>query len=194
MIDGATPTLGALLDIASTSAVNRTHGPIPGKVISYDAGTKRATVQPVIGVATEAPGVYAPAPITQGVLVAWGEIEWPLLPGAWVMLIPQDADISVWGTSGATGQAPPTPRTCSHSDWIALPWCPSPIPVVLTDFVALASKVLTELQAIKTWADGHTHPPGTFANPGGAVVGVSAAPTAPMTAPGSVASTKVKCG
>lgn len=193
-LDGATPTLGQLLDLAGVTAVNLTHGPIPARVIAYNAATKRADVQPVIGVPTAVPGVYAPAPITQGVPVAWGEIEWPLVPGAWVMLVPQDADISAWVTSGTTGQAPPTKRTCSQSDWIAMPWCPSPVPTVITDFVALASKVLTELQAIKTYIDAHTHLPGTFANGGGAVTGVSGAPTSPMSAPGSVASTKVKCG
>lgn len=51
------------------------------------------------------------------------------------------------------------------------------------DFVALAEKVLTELEAIKTWADAHTHPTG---------VGPSGVPTTPMTAPSSVAATKLK--
>lgn len=51
------------------------------------------------------------------------------------------------------------------------------------DFVALAGLVLSELQAIKAWADAHTHPTG---------VGPSGVPAALMTAPGSVACSKLK--
>jgi len=51
------------------------------------------------------------------------------------------------------------------------------------DFVALAAKVLTELNAIKTWADVHVHPTG---------MGPSGPPATPMTQPGSVAASKVK--
>jgi hypothetical protein len=51
------------------------------------------------------------------------------------------------------------------------------------DFVALAAKVLTELQAIKSWADAHVHPTG---------VGPSGPPAAPLPPPGSVAASRVK--
>lgn len=54
-------------------------------------------------------------------------------------------------------------------------------------FVALAGDVLSELQAVKTAFDTHTHP---FVATGAA--SPTSAPTAPMPAPGSVASTKVK--
>lgn len=52
-----------------------------------------------------------------------------------------------------------------------------------TDFVALAAKVLTELQSIKTAFDSHVHAHGT-PNTG--------PPLAPLPAPGSVAATKAK--
>jgi len=52
-----------------------------------------------------------------------------------------------------------------------------------TDFVALASLVLAELQAIKVAFDTHIHP-----TPSGA----SSPPTVPMPTPGPVAATKVK--
>jgi hypothetical protein len=55
-----------------------------------------------------------------------------------------------------------------------------------TDFVALAAKVLSELQAIQTWANTHVHP-GVIIGP--ASTGVAAPP---MLNPGSVAATKVK--
>lgn len=54
-----------------------------------------------------------------------------------------------------------------------------------TDYAALAAKVLTELQAIKTWADAHTHTCAAPASP-------SSPPVVPMTAPASVAATKTK--
>lgn len=67
-----------------------------------------------------------------------------------------------------------------------------------TDFVALAQKVLTELQSIKASHDGHTH----VVPPGGITVGATTfttatpvtipAPTVPMPAPQSVASALVK--
>ncbi len=52
-----------------------------------------------------------------------------------------------------------------------------------TNFAALANKVLTELNSIKSAFDTHTHPA-----PGG----TTSAPTAPMPSPGSVASSNLK--
>ena len=59
-----------------------------------------------------------------------------------------------------------------------------------SDFVALAAKVLTELQDIKSWADTHTHTTTATVSTGSA--GVVSAPTTPMPAPSSVAATLVK--
>jgi hypothetical protein len=195
-MNAITPTLGDLLDVAATHAISLTHGPIPAKVLSYNPGTREASVQPVIGVADEE-GVVQPATV-RTVPVAWGAVSWPLLSGSWVMLVPQDSDVSGWLTSGSTNQAAPTPRTCHESDCIALPWCawPAPTAAPTVDFVALAAKVLTELQAIKTYVDKHIHayvcgqsgplvttPPATSAGPPPVLD--------PMPAPGSVASTRV---
>jgi hypothetical protein len=55
----------------------------------------------------------------------------------------------------------------------------------LGEFVALATKLATELAAIKTAFDAHTH----TAPSGG---GLTTTPTTPMPTPGSVAATKVK--
>lgn len=52
-----------------------------------------------------------------------------------------------------------------------------------SDFVALAGKVLTQLQNIKTYNDAHTHP---------TPWGPSGPPLVPMTAPSSMACTKLK--
>ena len=59
-----------------------------------------------------------------------------------------------------------------------------------SDFVALAAKVLTELQDIKSWADTHTHTTTATVSTGSA--GVVSVPTTPMPAPSSVAATLVK--
>lgn len=59
-----------------------------------------------------------------------------------------------------------------------------------SDFVALAAKVLTELQDIKSWADTHTHTTTATVSTGSA--GVVSVPTTPMPAPNSVAATMVK--
>lgn len=59
-------------------------------------------------------------------------------------------------------------------------------------FVALANLVNSELSSIKDALDTHTHLPGTYANGGGAVTGVSGGKsTQPYTA-GDVASARVK--
>ena len=60
------------------------------------------------------------------------------------------------------------------------------VDVAALDFVALAAKVLLELQAIKAWADDHVH---TGVTAGGAVTAV---PSVPLPAPGSVAAVKVQ--
>lgn len=57
---------------------------------------------------------------------------------------------------------------------------------VADDYVALAAKVLTELQAIRTWANTHKHTGVTTGS------GTSATPDITLAAPASVAATKVK--
>ena len=59
-----------------------------------------------------------------------------------------------------------------------------------SDFVALAQKVLDELNAVKSAFDGHIHT--TTATVGTGPVGVISPPTSSMPSPSSVAATKVK--
>lgn len=59
------------------------------------------------------------------------------------------------------------------------------------NFVAMANKVLTELNSIATAFNSHTHAAGTYSNGGGGVTGVSATPNASMS-PNAVASTNLK--
>ena len=63
-------------------------------------------------------------------------------------------------------------------------WLPTLVEIgESSDFAALAGKVGTEIQRIRTWADAHTHPTG---------VGPSGPPAAPTTAHQSVACTHVR--
>jgi hypothetical protein len=59
-----------------------------------------------------------------------------------------------------------------------------------SDFVALAQKVLDELNAIKAAFSGHLHAPGSYTTPSGAVTGTSA--PGPMYNPSSVAASQAK--
>lgn len=60
------------------------------------------------------------------------------------------------------------------------------------DAVALASKVLQELEAVKSAYDSHQHPFTYSAGPTAGALGTTNPPSAPMPEPQSVASTKVK--
>lgn len=82
------------------------------------------------------------------------------------------------------GGDPSRPNVISHDAPDAPGWLPDLIELgEATDFAALAGKVGTEIQRIRTWADAHTHPTG---------VGPSGPPAAPTTAHQSTACTKVK--
>jgi hypothetical protein len=203
-------SLEELLEAASVATNGSVHGPIPAKVQAYNPDTQRATVQPIVAVLHE--GAVVPWPVMADVLVAFphwsgGSITWPLDVGSYVDLVPQDVDIGAWKASGTEGQLPASSRSCSWADVIAIP-CPrpggSPLPTTAwsalgpviagqhiflvssaaTDFVALASKVMQELNALIIWASTHVH---TCAAPGAP----SSVPTVLPSEPGSVASAKV---
>lgn len=138
-------------------------------------------------------------------------ITYGLKKGDVVELTPQGWDMSLWISQAVTVQTPGATRRrrLTLGDIVAHPTFPRPktLPMLATafaadgsmvlvgspflmlasgaaaDFVALANKVLTELNAQKTAFDGHFHPAGT-PNTG--------TPTVPFPTPGSVASTKVK--
>lgn len=184
-LSDASPGLGDLLEAMGQRTNGLVHGPIPGRVLEYVAATQRATVQPITG-AADALGVAQPWPPIRDVPVAFpawpgGAITWPVPVGSYVMLVPQDADISAWKASGTEGQLPPDQqRSCSWSDCIAIP-CSlpggSPLgatmysalgPVIAganvylvsstaADFIALASLVDSRLTQIQAAYDAHTH-------------------------------------
>lgn len=209
-LDDDAPGLDDVIAALARHEIGQTHGPIPARVLAYDPATQRATVQAVVA-STDPDGLPVPAPVRQGVPVAWpawstGSITWPLTVGSWVMLVPQDADVSAWAQAGTTGQAPPTPRSCAMTDVIALPLCGVPASAPLaaigyaadgtvfngtvylggstaTDFAAMAGLVLQRLNTLQNAHDTHQHLE---------TGGTTGVPTVLAGAMASVASTKAK--
>jgi hypothetical protein len=135
-----------------------------------------------------------------------GSITIDLAAGDIVYLVPAEGDISRWWARGLDGEAA-TSRRFDLNDSVAIPGiAPNNAPLAASayaagavvvqgasillgssaasDFVALASLVLAELDVIKDAYDLHVHP-----DP---LAGLTGVPTVPMTAPSSVAATKVK--
>lgn len=142
-------------------------------------------------------------------------ITLPLKVGDFVMLHFSQRSLDIWLSKGGTVD-PLDPRHHHISDAVAYlgvypftdaPTDASPDNIVIKnasskitikpdqielygngDAIALASKVLSELNGIKSAFDSHTH----LYNPGPGGPTPTQAPAAPMPAPQSVASTKVK--
>lgn len=176
--------LSQLLNTAFRDGVEQLAGPLPAVVQAYTASPRPiADVVPAINITTR--GKEVKAPTLLDVPVAWlGDgasyaITWPLVQGSVVGLVPQGADISQWYANGTVGLPAPSERRFDLADVIALPappWRATPANAVdsaamvlfanlvklgdasASDFVALASKVLTELGKIETAYNTHTHP------------------------------------
>ncbi|MEE9481205.1 MAG: hypothetical protein V3V34_11780 [Kiloniellales bacterium] len=203
------------------AAIEKRDGPCLATVQTYDgahtATVKPLTAVPVRGVFQPAPifTVNVGWPSDGGPSPSFSA-TFPLKVGSIVELVAHKFDQTTYTESKAPDQAPASEARFSLSHAVAHPVSAAPAvplppnafaadgyvifaqPFVYlggadaTDFVALASKVLTELTSVKTWADPHSHAPGTFSNGGGPVVGTSGPPIVPMPAPGSVASAVVK--
>jgi hypothetical protein len=202
--------LGELIELVAGSQAEREFKGLPAKVTTYDPARQVVDCQPVVlVVVNDQPQVL---PVAREVQVRWeagakGSFTFPLQAGDFGWIKVAGADISQWKASGAE-QAPPNRNARgSLSDVIFEPGTrPLLAPLdatryaadgavlfgdpfvyvgdsTATDFVALAAKVLSELQSIKTAYDLHVHPAGT-PNTG--------APLNPLPAPSSVAATKAK--
>lgn len=224
-----TTDLGELAQLYAASLADTEFGPLLARVLTYDSSRQVATVQPLV-LRWSSDGVGRPFPSLHDVPVAWPgnaifSATFPLSPGDVVHLKVLAVDHSTWVGSASADQMAPTPRRFKLADVIAQPGGLSPAqplgsdaiaadgyviratPFIYlgssaaTDFVALASKVLTELNAIKSYLDllkgeldkhGHVETGGVTLDQFGAPStplpgGFSVAPT-----PGSVASAKVK--
>lgn len=187
----------------------------PAWVLSYDRATQTATIQVATAyqVQDETGARVARArPPIPNVPVQWGgSVTWDLTEGEWGLAIFADRALDEWKATGSQSVEPRDPRRFDVTDAIFLPGVlppADPLPaaafstgaVVLwdrgtgtvklgdstaTDFVALASLVLSRLQTIEAAFNLHVHG-------GVAFGGVSTTPPAPMPPMTSVAATKVK--
>lgn len=212
--EGTDVSLTELLEQTLALTLQAMAGPVIGKVDLYDSAKNRVSITPLVPLLVA--GEIVASPKLPEVPVAWPTVgamslKFPILPGAFMELHPLGHDHSTWLSSATEGVPPQNERRFSLSDLVAVPMTPSPLSTppgptsydaawgvlfgqlkvgssAASDFVALASKVLTELQAIKTAYDSHTH--SYLPGPGPAAVTVVPVPL--LTAPGSVACTKLK--
>jgi hypothetical protein len=213
---GTEVPLTDLLEQTIAVALKRMAGPVYGTVDTYDAATERCSVKPLVPLLVN--GELLEAPKLPSVPVEWPSnggshsYKLPLIKGSKVRLAPLGHDHTEWFTTATPDLKPPSERRFSLADLVASPLVPSPLassPDPLSydaantwavlfgkhivgdntgTLVALANKVLTELQAIKTAYDGHTH--AYLPGPGGSTP--TAPPLNPMPTPGSVACTDLK--
>ncbi len=211
---GTTVELSELLEQTMVKAMQGMSGRVYGLVDTYDATAGRVSITPLVPVVVDA--VVKPFPKLPSVPVEWPgstthSYKFPIAAGSIMVLQPLGHDHSKWLTQGAVGVPPVDERRFSLADLVAVALSPSPVSsppnplsydaaeAVLfgahkvgdntaSDFVALASLVLAELQAIKTWANAHTHSylPGPGA-PTNTATGLPA-----MANPSSVACTTLK--
>jgi hypothetical protein len=217
-------SLKEVLEAFAESFGSELHVAMPGRVVSYDATTQTAVVEPVCKLprlALDGSVAYMPVPTFPDVKVAWPSgggflVAIGLKKGDPVSLIFSEVALGEYLDNGEDA-SPLDTRRHSLGYPTAIPggWRPDTQSIkdapadgvtigkddhehqilvtdtdiklgkTATDFVALASKVATELAAIKLWANTHTHP--VPAGPG------TSSPTAtPMSDPGSVAAAHVK--
>lgn len=214
--DGTDVDLTTLLEQALVLAVQAMAGQAIGKVDTYDSAADRVAITPLVPLVVA--GETIPATKLPAVPVAWPQLggmslKFPLLPGAFMRLSVLGHDHSGWTVSGTEGVPPTNERRFSLSDLVAVPLAPSPLSTppdptaydsawavlfgqlkvgssAASDFVALASKVITELTSLQTWANSHTHLVAGAMTGGPGITTATGLPT--KTAPGAVAASKLK--
>lgn len=115
--------LAELIERALDARLAQIFGMLPGKVVSYDAATQRADVQPEPNTHDE-DGAEIAHPVLPGVLVRWPRghggcaITMPLQSGDRVMLVAASAGLDRWTKDGTT--SPDEDRRGDMSDMVAL--------------------------------------------------------------------------
>ena len=206
-----------IIDEAIESALRELSGPVPAEVVSYDQAAQKVECKPTVplqyrGLVIEPP-TLKDVPVIQPVS-SLGGLVLPIQAGDVVQLVVQGWDVSAW--LAGQGEAV-TARRFSISDLAAIPSYSrgglssdkissnSPVlwgdPVLIgdstaSDFVALAQKVLAELNEVKSQFDAlavtfgaHTH---AGVATGSGVSGTPASGFVISYSPSSVAATKVK--
>lgn len=205
------PTLADTLRRAVEHHLEGVHTSMPGVVVSYDHATQTATIRPTVRQLYHDPAAgqlvsqaYPDLPHVPILFpaAAAAALTFELAAGDPVILLFGEASTDEWRNGAAEDNTPVDPRRFDLSDAVAIP---GGRPVGSTDyaagatvlrandirlgssaasdFVALSSRVLAELQSIFSQLVAHTH--GTGVGPTTPAIGVTVAPT-------SVAATKVK--
>ena len=119
-------SLSSALDVYMASALSAVHTSRPGRVVKYDAGSHRATIQPSIRMLMDN-GVQVELPELLDVPVIFPssqffDLDFPLDKGDGVLLVFQEQDISSWKDDKDVS----TPATASRFSLdcaIAIPGC-----------------------------------------------------------------------
>ncbi len=121
------PSLSDVLDVALEGALADVHTAMPGTIVSYDAGSRRASVQPLIQRAyfdEEGTRQVERLPILPSVPVVMPGnssvgLVWTIKPGDRVLLVFSEASLNQWLAQDSEGD-PLDERRHSLSDGIAI--------------------------------------------------------------------------
>lgn len=124
MTTEAKPTFFECIEEIAKDAVASLHGPIIGRIESFDAADQTASVRPVHRLSVD--GELVDVGVLRNVICCFPSggsfsLTWHLSAGDFVELLPQDIDIGGWCGGAGTGSDPSSMRRCSLSDLVALP-------------------------------------------------------------------------
>lgn len=128
--DGTDVSLTELLEQTLSLTLQAMAGPVIGKVDVYDSAKNRVSITPLVPLLVA--GEIIASPKLPEVPVAWPtlgsmSLKFPLLPGAFMQLVPLGHDHSNWLVSASEGVPPTNERRFSLSDLVAVPLTPSPL-------------------------------------------------------------------
>lgn len=124
-----TPTLAEVIRLIVDSKLALVETVLPGRILTYDEATQKASVQPLVrGAFVDDDGerVYLDLPIINNAPVAFpsgsgGSLTFPLTRGDRVVLLFASRDIDGWLTDDGDSNTPTDPRRHALSDVIVLP-------------------------------------------------------------------------
>lgn len=206
-------TMRGLLEIAGAAESDGGYGDLPAKVLTYNASSQLVDVQPLVMI-PRAGKMKAVLPV-RSLQVRFvggnaGAFTFPLSAGDWGWIRPAGADVSAYKMRGVEQDPNAIPRSDNLNDAVFEPgggpqgslastmWHATAAVLfastelrlgdsAATELIALASKVVTELNAIRNFFDAHTHPTAATGPPSVPTLLFSAG--APV---GNIASSKVK--
>lgn len=115
--------MASLLRSAAASALRGVHTALPGRILSYDAGAQRASVQPALG-RKQPGGEEEKLPVLNDVPVLWprsggASMTFPVRSGDGCLLVFCERSLDEW--KGQGGEVTPSdPRQMDLSDAVAL--------------------------------------------------------------------------